>query len=285
VEARDVDGSALPKSDDPPIGSVVVRVAALHGAGLAISEDGRGRLVAAVVNTGRSTIPALGTTGRTAVEAWAIPLDPATPAVLLARGLLRDDLLPGARLTVDVPAPASSAVVIVRLAGDPAAVGRSVPAATLLDASEPAGGRLRALQVADPRSDELLGRTTDPGPLGIAPVAAPGALGVSFVILSRAVTSRNVADESGPGPTMPAARVLVWTLALAGATAPTADVAAPPLGAATGERFERAIDAVPGGVRLVVAAMENPETGAVEAATLRLAWLAIAPQLGEPAQR
>ena len=127
VEARDADGRPLPKSDDPSIGPVVVRVAAPRGAGLAISEDGHCRLAATVVNSGRSTIPALGTTGQTAVEAWAIPLDAATPAALLVREPLPHDLPPRARLTVDVPAPVSSAVVVVRLAGDPAAVGQQRP--------------------------------------------------------------------------------------------------------------------------------------------------------------
>ena len=84
---------------------------------------------------------------------------------------------------------------------------------------------------------------------------------------------------------MPSARVLVRTLAVVGPAAPTIDAEAPPLGAAAGERLELWIDDVPGGVRLVVAGIEDPETGMVDAATLRLAWLAIAPRLGEPAQR
>jgi hypothetical protein len=66
--------------------------------------------------------------------------------------------------------------VVVRLAGDPGTLGRTLPVAALLTAGEAGRPVLTALPVASPRDDALLGREPAADRLALLPVEEPGSV-------------------------------------------------------------------------------------------------------------
>jgi hypothetical protein len=223
-------------------------------------------------------IAAHGAGGATALEAWALPLDPDRPATLLASQRLVADLPRTGRLTILVPAPTTPSVVVVRLSGDRAAIGRVVPAVALVDWRAAPAKRLRALAVADPRSDRLLRRSARAVPVEVDAAGAPSTLALTAIIPRAAVLAR---DEAVPTTTTSPAGLLVRTLAANGAARPSATLVELPEDATPGQRALMSAGGVPAGVRLAMAGVVDPTTGLLRPATLRLAWVSVlAPSIG-----
>jgi Mannosyl-glycoprotein endo-beta-N-acetylglucosaminidase len=309
VEARDSDGLSLPKTDRPAIRSLVVRVAAEQEAAVSVQLAADGSLEATVRNPGRVPIEAAGGGLTSTVEAWAFPLDPAVPAHLLASVPLERALEPGASRVVPFAAPATPAVVVVRLAGDPATLGRTLPVAALLTAGE--GGRpaLTALAVASPRDDALLGRTPAADRISLLPVEDPGALRVVMpggtpwpeirlelaaaermsvrpALLVRSLTAEpdraaaptdallDVPESSGEPP----ADTAVQPSAGAAAPSPSDAPAQPPTPSPGASSAAVSVDfaGLPPGIRLVMAALVPVGAEPVDPATIHLAWIVVA---------
>lgn len=301
VEARDSDGRPLPSTDRPSIRSLVVRVSAPLEAGVDLAIGRDGRPVATVVNRGRLPIAAAGPTGLAAtLEVWALPLDPAIPAGRLAISPLRAQLAPGARLSVAFSAPKVPAVVVARLSGDPAAVGRTWPVAALVTPG-PAGRTgppaLTRLAVASPRDDALLLRAAtaagvrlvtanDTGTVGAVvaqtggnPALEPALAAVEGTpgapsLLVRSLAAEPALDGGASSALVSLASAGAGTGASAGASAGETAGAVGGAGSSAGTLF--LVSGLPGGLRLVVAAIVPPDGGSADAATLSLAWIPIA---------
>ena len=181
IEARDSDGHALPKTDNPRVRSITVRVAASREATIGLAAGSDGMLAATVRNIGRAPIGAAQDGTATAIEAWALPLDPTRAAYRLAGAPLKASIGAGRSRVVRFAAPSVPSVVVVRMAGDPAAIGRSTPVAALVTRS--AGGKplVRGLAVASQRDDALLRRKPKPGRIALARAGEPGSVSAEVV--------------------------------------------------------------------------------------------------------
>jgi len=322
IEARDSDGSQLPVTDSRPIRSIPVRVAAQTEATISVGLDlappviaaGRastatfaaaqspepqaGALVVGIRNVGRTTIPAMAPDGTpTLLEAWSLPLSADGDAVRLGGVPLGADLPPGGLATVQVARPAAAAVVVIRLAGDPAAIGRTVPSAVLY--SVPAGGRavLAQLSVPDLRDEALASPvpTAASAPAAGAPVPpSPGVTGPS-IMPGDAAGDLSIGLLPDPAPRaldlagQPALPpwILVRTLStLPGIPADSTTAFVPWPGDPTpGALQELTIPSVTAGVRLVLVALVPAGGTDADPATLRLAWVPVAGPRVDPAPR
>ena len=332
IEARDSDGWPLPVTDAPPIRPMALRVAAptettisvgldltspvaetggaspAAFAGTPVSQVQTGGLVATIRNVGRTTIPAIAQDGTlTLLEAWSLPLAADGDAVRLGGAALPADLAPGGQVALRFPRPVGSAVVVFRLAGDPAAIGRSVPATVLFDPSATGGATLTQLHVPDLRDANLVppvprrasAPATAPAPVVTGPpVAAPSAPpspGAASVSVMQADGLGEVAIGLVPAPAStapnlpaepPAATpwVLVRTLSTLPANPawPTAAFLPWPLDRASDSPTTLRVAGVPAGIRLVIAALVQDGGSAADPATLRLAWVPVAAALTRP---
>ncbi len=306
IEARDSDGLPLPKTDRPAIRSLLVRVAAEQEASVSVGLAADGSLEATVRNPGRVPIEAYGAGLASTVDAWAFPLDPALPAHSLASVPLETALEPGASRVFAFAAPATPAVVVVRLAGDPGTLGRTLPVAALLTAGEAGRPVLTALPVASPRDDALLGREPAADRLSLLPVEEPGSLRIVVPGDTRAPEIRAelaAAERLAGGPGL-----LVRTLAVEPdrAASPTDallhlsdELSAEPSSEPPGEPSDGppgespadtpaiapaeppgavpvGLAGLPPGIRLVMAAFVPVGAEPVDPATIRLAWIAVA---------
>jgi hypothetical protein len=207
------------------------------------------------------------------------------------------DLPPGGLATVQVPRPAAAAVVVIRLAGDPAAIGRSVPAAALY--SVPADGRavLTQLSVPDLRDEALASPvpTTASAPAAGTPaLPAPGVAAPSIMPADAAcdVSIGLLLDPAPPTldklgqPALPP-WILVRTLStLPGAAADSTMAFVPWPGDPTpGALQELTVPGVPAGVRFVVVALVPAGGTDADPATLRLAWVPVAAPRIDPMPR
>ncbi len=326
IEARDSDGSQLPATDSRPIRSIAVRVAAQTEATISIGldvappafaadrapaiaadrvstttfaaapapEPQADALVASIRNVGRATIPATAPDGTpTLVEAWSLPISAGGDVIRLAVAPLEADLRPGGLATIQVPPPADPAVVVIRLTGDPAAIGRSVPAAVLY--SVPATGRavLTPLSVPDLRDEGLVSSApiAASAPVAGTPVPpSPGVVGPSIrpPDAAGAVPIGLLADPATRALDLAAQPVLPpWILVRTISTLPGAPVDPTtafvpwPGDPTPGSLQTLTVPGVPAGVRLVVVALVPAGGTDADPATLRLAWVPVAgPRVG-----
>ena len=306
VEARDSDGQPLPRTDHPRIRSIIVRVAARSEVAVSLAAGEDGQLVATVRAMGGTALPAAGPSGRaTIVEAWALPVDASEPARRLAVVPLGQALARGHARTIRVRLPAVPAIVVVRVTGDAAAVGRSLPAIALVNRGS--DGRLHAapLAVASPRDDALLGREpAAPDPLSPVAAETPGAVAVGVAtrlsvpagspVAARSGSAARSGDTAGggsPADAEPAARptgptrVLVRTLGVAPGRkgAPTDHLIPLPGVAPEGQPARLLVEGIPDGVRLVVAGIVPAGATDVDPNSLRAAWIVVARETATPA--
>lgn len=314
VEARDSDGLPLPATDTPPIQPLALRVAAPTEAAISVDLDPTpqvveaggattvafavtpvahsqaGGLVATIRNVGRTTIPAAAQDGTpTLLEAWSLPLASDGDAVRLTGAPLAADLPPGGQVALHLPRPAGAAVVVLRLSGDPAAIGRSLPAIVLFNSSAVGGAMLTQLHVSDLREVGLAlsGPTTASAPVASPPVPpSPGGASVSVtqadaageVAIGLVPESVSAAPDLLAEPPAAPPSVLVRTLSTlpGNAAGPTAAFLPWPKSRAGDAHGMLSVVGVPTGIRLVVVALV-PDGGSVaDPATLRLAWVPVA---------
>jgi len=272
IEARDSDGLPLPRTDRPPVRPLLVRVSAASEAGVSIGQAGDGTLTATVRNAGRTPLlPA--EAGTVAAEAWALPLDPALPAYPMASMAIALPLEPGGARTVAIGEPVVPAVVVVRLVGDPAGLGRTLPVAALATREERGRLLLQPLAVASPRDDALLGREPAAERLRPGPSDAAGSLRVAVAGAAPLpeIGFELAAVEDPPGrPSL-----LVRTLAAEPGRPAAATDALALLPAAPSAPGMLEIAGIAPGVRLVMAAVVPADAGPAEAASVRLAWVVV----------
>ena len=286
VEARDSDDRLLPAADRPPVRSVAVRVAAPSEAAVRVEVGDGGLLEATVVAAGGGTLPATGPTGRaTVIEAWALPLDASKPARRLLLTPLGRGLASGKARTVRFKAPGTPAVVVVRVAGEPGALDRSVPAVALVGRGRGNRPVLTPLSVTSPRDDALLGReAAEPDPLAPRPADSSGAVAVMVAVDATRPAGDEVgadaigavAGEPEDRPAGPV-RVLVRTLGVlpAADASPTGHLLpVPDLRPADGSTSLLA-DGIPEGVRLVVAALVPAGAADAKPDSVRAAWIVV----------
>jgi hypothetical protein len=272
VEARDSDGRPLPATDRPAIRPLVVRVAAAEEVDLDLGTAKDGRLAVTVTNTGSRLVPGARDGTATTIEAWALPLDPALPAYRLGARPLGATLRAGASRVVRFAAPRDPSVVVVRVAGDPTAIGRSAPRAALVERVRARRVQLTLLPIGSPRDDALLGRAPAPAPLALAPHEVPGTIRAMIETAGAPDAALEAAAAEAPsGPPSLAVRSIA---AEAGrAAVPSAGLVALP------DARERAatldVAGLPAGVRLVVAGIVPGDGGPLDPRTLTLAWLPV----------
>jgi len=320
IEARDSDGLPLPVSDARPIRPLAVRAVAATEAAISVSLDptpvvsavGRATTVAfatpapfaapavsqpepgglqgTIRNVGQTIIPATAADGTpTLVEAWSLPLAADGVAARLTAVPLAADLPPAGETTFRFPAPIGTAVVVLRLSGDPATIGRSVPAISLFDASGLGGATVTPLVVPDLRDEMLAAAAPSPaptraasGPDPLAPV--PGTVSIEqadaagdIAIGLAAWTARTLPDAFDEAPSAPP-----WILVRTLSTPPT-DAADPTSafvpwpGNGTGDAGGMLnVAGVPAGIRLVVVGLVREGSLVADPGTLRLAWVRVA---------
>jgi hypothetical protein len=281
VEARDSDGQPLPRTDRPAVRSLTVRVTAAQEVSVALAAGPEGRLQATIRNVGTRPLAAWRSGAATTLEAWALPLDPSKPAYRLAERPLDTALRPGASRVVRFAAPRDPAVVIVRVAGDPDAVGRHRQVAALVERGRGRRIDLSVLPVASPRDDALLRRTPAGGRIALEQLDEPVTLRAAVepdAARARA-TEEVAAAEAAPG----VSSLLVRSLAAEPGRDAQPSATLVPL--PNGQRRTIALDVtgIPAGVRLVVAGIVPPDGGPLDASTLRLAWVPIVPVPDAPA--
>jgi hypothetical protein len=280
VEARDSDGRPLPRTDRPAIRSLTARVTAAQEVTLRLGVDRDGRLAATIRNVGTRSLAAVRARTATAIEAWAMPLDPARPAHRLAARQLGSPLAAGASRIVRFAAPREPAVVVVRVVGASAAIGRATPVAALVERGRGRKVELVALRVASPGDDTLLGRKPAAGPISLAERSDPGAVQASVEPDggTLALTSEISTVELAPG----ARSLLVRSLAAEPGRLAAPSSALVSLPVDQGGALEVGASGLAAGVRLVMAAIVPPDGGSIEVSTLRLAWIRVA-ALPDPA--
>jgi Mannosyl-glycoprotein endo-beta-N-acetylglucosaminidase len=273
VEARDSDGQPLPKTDNPPVRSLTVRVTADHEVSLALATAADGRLAVTVANVGSAALAASRGGTPTRIEAWALPLDPDRPAYRLGSRPLGGPLRAGASRVVKFAAPRDPAVVVVRVSGDPGAVGRSRPVAALVERVRNRRVTLDVLPVGSPRDDALLGRAPTASRVSLAARPEPGTVRATVVPAEapREAALEAAAAEAPPGP--PSLLVRSVAAEPGRSAEPSSTLVVLPAGQ------ERAVDVdaagLPAGVRLVVAGIVPPDGGPLGVTTLSLAWLPV----------
>jgi hypothetical protein len=274
IEARDSDGTALPKTDNPRIQSLTVRVAAVRETSVGLSVGSDGRLAATVRNLGGRPLQPGAAGAATTVEAWALPLDPTRDAYRLASVALRKPLAPDRSAVVRFAAPSTPSVVVVRLAGDAGAIGRSTPVAALVTLGPGRRPVLTGLPVASQRDDALLHRTPPKGRIALAASTAAGTLGASVIGGSAApdVEPAVAAMEGAPG------RPWLLVRSLAAEPERPADPSRAllelPEEPPTPARLD--VTGLPAGVRLVVAGIVAADGTPADPRTLFVAWIPVA---------
>ncbi len=273
VEALDSDGQALPASDAPQVPSLTVRVADATEATLGVSLQPDGSLAATVRSIGSAPLGGGSNGTPTVLEAWALPLDATLAAGLLSATPL-GMLAPGAVRLVPLPVPAQPSVVVLRLAGDPDAVGRSLPAAALVNRDGLGHLAVTSLPVASPRDDALLGRAPQASRVALLPSTAAGTLDIAVTGGPGAPSADSAAAamEGAPGH----ASLLVRSLGVdpSGGADPLSSLPQLPSQPSNPARAE--VTGMAPGVRLVLAAIVPSDGTAADAATLALAWVPIA---------
>ncbi len=225
VRALDAGGAPLPDLDNPRIPSAVIRVVGRTEATLGVALSADGRLIASVRADGTRPIASSGpgpAAVPTTLETWLLPLDPGQPATRVGAARVGRTLRPGAHLAVPVvlrPKQLSSpALVVVRLVGDPATIGRAVPVVALLQPSAKPGAQgragvsLRTIWVRDPRSTAAIASAmhekaspATPAPLAIVGSSNPGEVAVRLdaAVVAAATdylpTVTGVQDPVAPG--------------------------------------------------------------------------------------
>ncbi len=273
IEARDSDGRPLPKGDRAPIPSVTVRVAADREAAISLDVGRDGRIEATLRNVGHRAIDAVAGSAATVVEAWALPLDPATRAFRLTAAPLVAALEPRGSAVVRFAAPAMPAVVVVRLSGEPAAIGRSRPAAALVQRN--GGGRpeLASMSISSERDDVLLRRVPTDGRISLDAADDAGTLRalVTGGGVEPPVGAALTAAEEAPGlPSLLVRSLAAEPGAPAGPSGALLEIPAEPPTPAT-----LAVTGLPGGIRLVMAGIVPADGGPADPRTLRLAWVPV----------
>jgi hypothetical protein len=290
LDPRDSDGGELPAADHPRIASSMVRVYARGEAVLALGGGSDDTLVATVRSSGPGTIRAAADDPSQEMEAWAIPLDDATPAVRLASVRVTDAIGPTA-ITLKVPLKKAPlpALVVLRLTGS--AASRVVPAVALVRRSSSGRPLVTTPWIVDPRTADLTERApSEPAPVDVVGTADAGVLGVRvsakvidliatplptgapapsptatpagvFAADASPAASPPGAGSAGPDPAaeLSGSRVVVRTIAVAGPARPSLD--APYIPAHASGTLQLPITGLAPGVRLVVAWLQ-PEGGA-----------------------
>ena len=300
VEARDSDGRPLPKTDRPAIRGLDLRVVAPGevGVALAVGDDGGLAATVSVAGVGRADAAAVSKDGggaddaavagaidgpplppsagaRATLEVWTLPLDPALSPYLQASVPLPETLGPAGTWTVPVGTPAIPAVVVGRVV-IPGAVASALPTVALADRGDDGRLVLRPLAVASPRDELLLGRSPAPATRAAAvaprPGADPGSVEVAVSADDPAPTldPAVAAVEETPGPHS----VLVRTLSVDAGTQATPTDAVVVLPDAAGAT-RLALGGIPAGVRLVMAGLVPRDGGAIDPASISLAWIAV----------
>jgi beta-N-acetylglucosaminidase len=307
IEARDSDGWPLPVTDAPPIRPLALRVAAPTEATISVGLDlmpqfaeiggsssaafamtpvfrsHAGGFVATIRNVGRTTIPAVAQDGTpTLLEAWSLPLAADGDTVRLAGAPLLADLPPGGQVALHLPAPVGAAVVVLRLYGDPDAIGRSVPAIILFDSSESDRATLTLLHVPDLRDGNLLSPAPPAASAAIARPPAPPSPRAASVSVVQADAAREVAIGLVPVPAsgrlhqpdQPQPSILMRTVSTLPTYAggPTVAFVPWPGDRATNAPTTLCVAGVPTGIRLVIVALVPQGSSVADPATLRLAW-------------
>lgn len=279
LEARDSDGRLLPATDRPAIRSLVVRVAAAHEVDLDLGTARDGRLAVTVTNVGSGPLPGSRGDAAIMVEAWALPLDPALPAHRLGARPLGAALRSGASRVVRFAAPRDPAVVVVRVTGDRALVGRSASRAALVERVRDRRVQLTLLPVGSPRDDALLGRTPAAARVVLDAHEAPGTVRAA-VAPAAAADAAVVAVAAETGSGSPALAVRSIAAEPGRAAEPSAALVA--VAAGSDRQTVLEVTGLPAGVRLVVAGVVPADGGPLEARTLALAWVPVAAVAEEP---
>jgi hypothetical protein len=279
VEARDSDGRSLPKTDRPGIPSISVRVATEHETTASLGVADKGRIAATIRNVGSHPISVSQDGTATTIEAWALPLDPGRKAFRLAADPLDAALAPRASRVVRFAAPAVPSVVVVRLAGDPGAVGRATPAAALAVRGRNGRVTITALSISSPRDDALLRRKPAAGRISLASVDAAGSIRATITGGTDVpeVGAALAAVEGAPGRFS----LLVRSLAAEPARAARPSASTLELPADPSSRAAVQVAGLPAGVRLVMSAVVPPDGGTADARTIRLAWIPVTALSGE----
>jgi hypothetical protein len=239
--------------------------------------------VATIRNVGRTTIPAVAQDGTpTLLEAWSLPLAADGDTVRLAGAPLLADLPPGGQVALHLPAPVGAAVVVLRLYGDPDAIGRSVPAIILFDSSESDRATLTLLHVPDLRDGNLLSPAPTAASAPIARPPAPPSPRAASVSVVQADAARQVAIGLVPVPAsgrlhqpdQPQPSILMRTVSTLPtyAVGPTVVFVPWPGDRATDAPTTLCVAGVPTGIRLVIVALVPQGSSVADPATLRLAW-------------
>ncbi len=307
LDPRDSDGTELPAADHPRIASSMVRVYARSEAVLALGRGDDDTLIATVRSSGPGTIRAAAEEPVQELEAWAIPLDDAAPAVRLASVRVADAIGPAAvPLKVPLRKATLPALVVLRLNGSSAS--RIVPAVVLVRRSTSGKAVVTTPWIVDPRTSQVVGRpASEPAPVDIVGTETPGTLAVR--VSAKAVDliatplpdasptpapsptpSGVFAAEASPGaaspspapsaaPSEPAvemsgSRVIVRTIAVGGPARPT--LVGPYIPAHATGALQLPIDGLAPGIRLVVAWLQ-PEGG--QPTPFWVGWLEV---LGDP---
>jgi hypothetical protein len=275
VEARDSDGLPLPATDRPAIHSQLVRVTAPQETAVSFGLAADGMLEATVRNPGRAAVEATGATGVASIlEAWAFPLDPAMPAYRLTATPLATPLEPGASRVVPFGAPIVPSVVVVRLTGDPATLGRTLPVAAVMTRGDDGQPALTPLAVASPRDDALLGRVPGADRIALAPLEAPASVRVAVTGGTSVpeIGAQLAAMEDPPGRPSLLVRSLAAEPDHEGS--PTDAHLELPTEPPTPALVE--LSGLPDGIRLVMASIVPADGGPADIATIRLAWIPVA---------
>jgi beta-N-acetylglucosaminidase len=323
IEARDSDGRRLPATDAPPIRPLALHVAAPTEAAISVGLDAQppvaeaageltpafaaipasrstaGGLVATIRNVGRTTIPATAPDGTpTLVEAWSLPLAADENAVRLAGAPIGADLPPGGQVAFHVPPPVGAAVVVLRLSGDPTAIGRSVPAVVLFGSSAGGGAILAPINVPDQRDLDLVSPAPTGVPMPVTVAPGPPSGGTASVSIMPADTASTLTIGLLPAPApraldLPAEPpalppwILVRTLSNLSADAvdPTSMFMPWPVDPAAEASGMLSVAGLPAGVRLVVVALVPAGGSVADPASVRLAWVHITDPATGPTPR
>jgi hypothetical protein len=248
-------------------------VTAAQEVSIALAAGAEGRLQATMRNVGTRPLVAWRRGAATTLEAWALPLDASKPAYRLAERPLDAALRPGTSRTVRFAAPRDPAVVIVRLAGDPGAVGRCRQVAALVERGPGRRIDLSLLGVASPRDDALLRRTPAAGRIALTALDEPVTIRATVepTATRRGVTVEVAAAEAVAG----ASSLLVRSLAAEPGRAAQPSTAVIALSDDHRRAVGLDVTGIPAGLRLVVAGVVPPDGGPLDPVTLRLAWLPV----------
>ena len=196
------------------------------------------------------------------------------------------DLPPGGQVTVRLPRPTSDTVVVIRLAGNADAVGRSIPVALLVSTSATGSATIAPLAIPDLRDSGLAraaaAAARPPAARSVGqPAPAVSVLqsdAVGELAIGLAPDPEPRALDQPPDPTLRPPWILVRTLStLPAAPVDSTTTFAPwPGDPAAGGLQVLGIPGMPAGVRLVVVALVAAGKSEADAATVRLAWVNIA---------